>query len=314
MSGPLELGPLSLGCAPLGDLYRRVTDEEVADLVDLAFARGVRCFDTAPHYGYGRSEARLGAALAGRPRHSFVVSTKVGRDLRPVAEVPHLVDPHDIFVDPPPVRSVFAFSADAVRRQVETSLERLGLDRLDLVHVHDPDDHLDEAVAGAYPALVRLRDEGVVGAIGLGTNHAWVGEHVLERVDLDWVLLAGRVTLLDASGAERLLPACADRGVGVLAAGVFNSGLLADPRPGAPFHYAPAPPDVLARAQRLAEVCRAHGTTLAAAALHRPTREPAVASVLVGASTAAELAEDLDLLAAPLPDALWPALTAAGAA
>lgn len=303
-------GPLSLGCAPIGNLYRTVADEEVAALVDLAFARGVTLFDTAPHYGYGLSETRLGVALAGRPRDAYLLSSKVGRVLEPVD--PTTAEADDIFVATPPVRSAFDFSADGVRRSLDASLERLGVDRLDVAHVHDPDDHLDEAIGSAYPALVRLREEGIVGAVGLGTNHAAVADAVLDRVDLDWVLLAGRLTLLDGSGAA-LLDRCAERGVRVLAAGVFISGLLADPRPDAHFHYEPVAPDVLARARALAEVCAGFGTTLAAAALQRPARHPAVTSVLVGAASAGELALDLDLAATPLPDALWPALAAAGA-
>lgn len=311
MTLPFAPGPLSLGCASMGNLYRRVGDEEVGGLVEVAFERGVNLFDTAPHYGYGMSETRLGAALVGRPRDDYLLATKVGRLLVPAADV-DTGDLDEIFVDPPPLRSQFDFSADGVLRSIEASLERLGVDRLDLIHVHDPDDHLDEAFAGAYPALVRLRDEGVIGAVGLGTNHAWVGDAVLDRVDLDWLLLAGRVTLLDDSGVP-LLDRCLERGVSVLAAGVFNSGVLADPVPGAPFHYAAAPADVLARAQRLAAVCESFGTTLAAAALQRPARHPAVRTVVVGAASPAELTADLDLLASPLPDELWPALRESGA-
>lgn len=309
MTTGFDPGPVGLGCAPLGNLYRPVSDDDVAALVATAFDRGVRLFDTAPHYGYGLSEARLGAALDGRPRDDYLLATKVGRLLVPVGDDAD----DDIFVDTPPVRSRFDFSHDGVLRSVEASLARLGVDRLDLVHVHDPDDHLDRAVAEAYPALAQLRDEGVVGGIGLGTNHAWVGEAILERVDLDVLLLAGRLTLLDDS-ATALFDGCAERGVAVLAAGVFNSGLLAAPEPGARFHYEVAPPEVVAQAERLAAVCRDHGTSLAAAALHRPMRHPAVATVLVGASSAPELATDLDLLARPLPPDLWPALQAAGAA
>ncbi|MBX3314948.1 MAG: aldo/keto reductase [Actinobacteria bacterium] len=309
MTTRFDPGPVGLGCAPLGNLYRPVSDEDVVGLVDTAFAWGVRLFDTAPHYGYGLSETRLGAALADRRRDDYLLATKVGRVLVPVGDD---VD-DDIFVDTPPVRSSFDFSHDGVLRSIEASLARLGVDRLDLVHVHDPDDHLDAAVDEAYPALVRLRDEGVVGEIGLGTNHAWVGEAILDRVDLDRLLLAGRLTLLDDSGTA-VLDRCLERGVAVLAAGVFNSGLLADPGPDARFHYEVAPPEVVARAERLAEVCRDHGTSLAAAALHRSMRHPAVTTLLVGASNGAELATDLDLCARPLPDALWSALRAVGAA
>jgi D-threo-aldose 1-dehydrogenase len=309
MTGRPDPGPLGLGCAPMGNLYRPVSDDEVAALVDAAFDLGIRLFDTAPHYGYGLSEARLGAALRGRPRDEYLLATKVGRLLVPV-DGP---DDGDIFVDTPPVRSSFDFSHDGILRSIEASLERLGVDRIDVAHVHDPDDHLDQAIDEAYPALLRLCDEGVIGAIGLGTNHAWVGEAILDRVDLDRLLLAGRLTLLDDSGAA-LLVRCAERGVSVMAAGVFNSGLLADPTPGAHFHYEVAPPEVVARAERLAAVCRDHGTTLAAAAIQRPRRHPAVTTVLVGASNAAELATDADLFDDALPDDLWLDLRAAGAA
>lgn len=309
MNHRFDPGPVGLGCAPMGNLYRAVSDDDVADLVDTAFERGIRLFDTAPHYGYGLSETRLGAALRGRPRDTYLLATKVGRVLVPV-DGP---DEGDIFVDTPTVRSRFDFSEDGVRRSIDSSLARLGVDHLDLVHVHDPDDHLDQAVAEAYPALLRLRDEGVVGSIGLGTNHASVGDAVIDRVDLDVLLLAGRLTLLDDSGSD-LLDRCGERGVSVLAAGVFNSGLLADPGPGAHFHYEAASPEVVARAERLAAVCRDHGTTLAAAALHLPMRHPAVTSLVVGASSAVELTTDLDLCADPLSPGLWPALRAAGAA
>jgi D-threo-aldose 1-dehydrogenase len=311
MSLPFQPSRLGLGCAPMGNLYRAVRDEEVHGLVEVAFERGVTLFDTAPHYGYGLSETRLGEALQGRDRDSFLLATKVGRLLVPVGDV-ETSDLDEIFVDPPPFRSRFDFSHDGVLRSIESSLERLRVDRLDLIHVHDPDDHLEEAIVGAYPALLRLRDEGVIGAVGLGTNHAWVGEAILDRVDLDWLLLAGRVTLLDDSGLS-LLDRCLDRDVSVLAAGVFNSGILADPTPDAPFHYAAAPPDVLDLAQRLSAVCTAHGTSLAAAALQFPTRHAAVRSVVVGASSPAELAADLDLLATPLADDLWAALRGEGA-
>jgi len=256
------------------------------------------------------SETRLGEALRGRDRDGYLLCSKVGRLLVPADQV-ETTDLDEIFVDPPPFRSQFDFSHDGVLRSIESSLERLGVDRLDLVHVHDPDDHLDEAFAGAYPALFRLRDEGVIGAVGLGTNHAWVGDAVLDRVDLDWLLLAGRVTLLDDSGLP-LLDRCQERGVRVVAAGVFNSGVLANPAPGAPFHYAAVPENVLAEVQRMATICDEHGTTLAAAALRFPARHPAVATVLVGASSPTELSEDLDLLAAPIPDDLWAALRDAG--
>jgi D-threo-aldose 1-dehydrogenase len=302
-----EVGRLALGCAAFGNLYEPVTDDAVQACVDTAWDRGVRLFDTAPLYGHGSSETRLGNALRGRARDDYLIATKVGRLLVPTD--PAAPPAPTIFADLPPVTPVFDFSADGTLRSVEASLERLGLDRIDLLHVHDPDDHLAEAVAGAYPALVRLRDEGLVQAVGLGTNHASVAAHVLERVDLDWLLLAGRCTLLDRTGPDEVFDACVARDVRVLAAGVFNSGVLAAPGPGAPFHYAPAPPEVLAHVAAMRSVCEAHGVPLAAAALQFPLRFPAVTTVLVGARSGAEMAEDHDLLHLPIPDALWDELS-----
>jgi D-threo-aldose 1-dehydrogenase len=298
-----EVGRLSLGCAAFGNLYEVVTDEAVQATVDTAWDRGVRLFDTAPLYGHGRSEERLGQALRERPRDAYVLASKVGRLLVPVA--PAAPPEPTIFADLPPVAPVFDFSADGVRRSLDASLERLGVDRIDLVHVHDPDDHLDEAVGAAFPALLRLREEGVVSAIGLGTNHAWVAAHVLERVDLDWLLLAGRCTLLDRSGPDEVLDECEARGVRVQAAGVFNSGVLATPSATATFHYARVPAEVLARVERIEATCARHAVPLAAAALQFPLRFAAVRTVLVGARSGAEIGEDADLLDHPIPDELW---------
>lgn len=301
-----DVGRLALGCAPLGNLYEAVSEDDAQATVDAAWAHGVRLFDTAPLYGHGLSEMRLARALSGRPRDEYLLATKVGRLLVALGadEVP---DP-TIFADVPAVRPVFDFSRDGVLRSVETSLERLGVDRIDLLHVHDPDDHLDAAEAGAFAALVRLREEGVVSAIGLGTNLASVANRFVGRVDLDWLLLAGRCTLLDTSGPDEVFDRCLEHGVRVLAAGVFNSGVLAAPADGSSFHYAPAPPDVLARARAMQAACLAHGVPLAAAALQRPLREAAVDTVLVGARTAAEVDEDAALLDVPIPAELWETL------
>lgn len=305
---PLEIGRLALGCAPLGNLYEPVSDDDAQATVDAAWARGVRLFDTAPLYGHGLSEARLGRALAGRARDEYLLATKVGRLLVPLGdgEAPEPT----IFAEAPPVRPVFDFSADGILRSVEASLERLGVDRIDLLHVHDPDDHLDEAEAGAFPALIRLRDEGVVRAIGLGTNLASVAGRFVGRVDLDWLLLAGRCTLLDRSGPLEVFERCAAHGVQVLAAGVFNSGVLAAPGAGATFHYAPVPADVLVRVQAMEAACRDHGVPLAAAAIQLPLRYETVGTVLVGARTAAEVDQDAALLDVPIPAELWRVLDA----
>lgn len=304
--GTVDPGRLALGCAPLGNLYEPVTDDDADAAVDAAWAHGVRLFDTAPLYGHGLSEARLGRALSSRPRDEFLLATKVGRLLVPLPEGDH-GDP-TIFADIPPVRPVFDFSADAVVRSIESSLERLGLDRVDLVHVHDPDDHLAEAESGAFAALAALRDQGVVRAVGLGTNSASVAAHFVGRVDLDWLLLAGRCTLLDRSGPVEVFDRCERNGVAVLAAGVFNSGVLAAPAEGAWFHYAPVPPEVLSRVRTIEAVCRDHDVPIAAAAIQLPLRHAVVDTVLVGARSAAEVDQDAELLDVPIPDELWAAL------
>jgi D-threo-aldose 1-dehydrogenase len=305
-----DVGRLALGCAPLGNLYRATTDEAAQATVDAAWDAGVRLFDTAPLYGHGLSESRTGRALAGRPRDEYLLSTKVGRLLVP--------DPGGaaarggIFADVPHLRPEPDFSRDGVLRSLEASLERLGLDRVDVVHLHDPDDHLDQARREAHPALVELRDQGVIRAIGVGTNWAHVAEAFVGQVDLDCVLLAGRHTLLEQTGTPELFARCLDLGVSVVAAGVLNSGILADPRPGAPYDYGPASDAQVARAQRLGAVCDRHGVALVAAALQYPLRHPAVRVVLVGAGSSAEVVEDHRLLGVEVPAACWAELEGEG--
>lgn len=306
---------LGLGGAALGNLYDAVTESDADATVAAAWTRGIRLFDTAPLYGHGLSEQRLGRSLAKLPRDEITISTKVGRVLVPEDTAPDETPGDDtIFADVPPVRPEFDFSAAGVEASLTASMERLQTDRFDIVHVHDPDDHLDRIVAETYPALARWRDEGVVGAIGLGTNLPSTAAFVLDHLDsgeveLDWLLLAGRYTLLDRSGAE-VLDRCAQRGVRVLAAGVFNSGLLADPTGDAHFFYEPAPPAVVERARRLEVVCAGYDVPLAAAAIQFPARHPAVTVVLPGARSAAEIEEDVALYEHPIPEALWDELLA----
>lgn len=300
---------LGLGCAPLGNLYQPIADDDAVAVVRAAYDAGVRLFDTAPLYGHGLSERRLGAALASMPRDTVTVSTKVGRLLVPDAPGETV---ETIFTKVPPVHPVFDFSADGVHRSLEASLERLGLDRVDIVHVHDPDDHADDALEGAFPALRRWRDEGVVRAIGAGMNQARMLARFVREAGVDCVLLAGRYTLLDQSGLDELLPLCEREGVTVIAAGVFNSGLLADPNPGAHFDYAPAPAALVERARALAAVCERHDVPLTAAALQFPTAHPAVSSVLTGVQTVDELRANLADFERPIPSELWDDLRSEG--
>lgn len=307
----VRVSTLALGAAGIGNLFTPVTDDEAAQAVDTAWEAGVRYFDTAPHYGLGLSERRLGAALRARPRHEYAVSTKVGRILEPVPSATGDDLAHG-FAVPATHRRRWDFSARGVRRSIEESLRRLALDRIDIVYLHDPDDHMEQALEQAYPELERLRAEGAVGAIGAGMNHAGPLARFVRETDIDAVLLAGRYTLLDQSGFAGLLPLAAERGVGVVVGGVLNSGVLADPRPGATFDYAPARPDLLARALDIRAVCERHGVPLRAAALHFPLGSPAVTSVLTGARSAAEVRDAAALLGRPVPDALWAELRERG--
>ncbi|MFG2039414.1 aldo/keto reductase [Dactylosporangium sp. NPDC048998] len=312
----MRLGKHGLGCAQLGNLYRERSDEDARAIVDAAWDAGIRYFDTAPHYGIGLSERRLGAALRDRPRSQYTVSTKVGRLLEPTGEGGDDLadDLADGFAVPRTHRRVWDFTRDGVRRSIEDSLARLGLDRVDIALLHDPEHHPEVALRQGFPALVELRAEGVVRAIGAGSKDAAVLTRVVAECTPDIVMVAGRFTLLEQPAAERLLPACAAAGVGVLAAGVFNSGLLAEDRPraGLPYEYGAAPADLVRRAAEIAGVCAEHGTTLPAAAIAFPARDPAVTTVVLGADSAEQVRRNAALFDAPPADSLWPALTGRG--
>ncbi|GGP00442.1 aldo/keto reductase [Nonomuraea glycinis] len=302
----IQLPRHGLGTAPIGGLFQALTDEQAKATIDAAWDGGVRLFDTAPHYGLGLSERRLGAALAGRS--GYVLSTKVGRLLVPSSRGGRDDEGFDV---PATYERVWDFSRDGVRRSLEESLGRLGLPQVDLVLIHDPDAHVDQAIAEAYPALAELRAQGVVKAIGVGMNQWQAPLRFVQETDLDVVMLAGRYTLLDQSGLP-LLAACAERGVRVLAAGVFNSGLLATPEPSGTFDYAPAPLPIIERARRLAAICERHDVRLPQAAMAFPLRHPAIAAVVLGARTPEEVRTNAALRQRPVPDALWHDLRAEG--
>ncbi|MGH3879462.1 MAG: aldo/keto reductase [Actinophytocola sp.] len=302
---------LGLGCAQLGNLYRAMSDDTARAIVDTAWARGIRYFDTAPHYGLGLSERRLGAALAGRTRDAYVVSTKVGRLLveHPGREGERDTEGFDV---PRTHKRRRDYSRDGVLRSLESSLARLGLDRVDIAFVHDPEDHVDEALTGALPALAELRDQGVLRGIGLGMNFDSMLAEFVRRADVDVVMIAGRYTLLEQPALDELLPLCEERGVRVMAAGVFNSGILASRTPGDTYDYAAAPPELVARARRIAEICERHGVELPRAAIALPAAHPAVESVVLGASSPAQVDVNADRAAAAVPVALWADLVAEG--
>jgi D-threo-aldose 1-dehydrogenase len=301
----LKLGPLVFGGAPIGGLYEQVSDEQAYGALAAAWDAGIRAFDTAPYYGVGLSEQRTGSFLAGRPRDEYVVSTKVGRLLVPSAGP---VEGVNSFYGTPVLSQVRDYSRDGALRSVSDSLARMGLDRLDIVLIHDPDDHLEEALDGAYQALAELRSQGVISAVGAGMNSAEALAWLVERAGFDCVLMAGRYTLLENGAASTLFPLCQQRGVAVLAGGVFNSGILAG---GTTYNYAPAPAEVAARVRALRAVCEKYEVPLAAAALQFVLRHPAVTAAVVGARSAHEIRTDAEYLKVTIPDELWTELLSA---
>lgn len=339
----LEVPRLGIGTVPLGDMVGPIGEDEAAAVIRRAYELGARLYDTAPQYGIGLAERRLGRVLPELPREEYIVATKVGRLLRPVSSwtklggtlgdawsrgprgVPRLarntargvkrlagrsttarlgypLERGDAALD-----AVFDFSYDGTLRSIEESLQRLKVDRLDIVLIHDPDAHLDEALAGSYPALARLREEGVVSAIGVGSNKVDPLVRLAREGDFDCFLVAGRYSMLDQSALPDLLPLCAARGISIVIGGVFNSGMLVDPRPGQLYDYQRqgASSPWLMRALALKEVCARHGVPLAAAAVQFPLGHPSVTTVLTGVSSAQEVEHNAAMFNWPIPAALW---------
>ena len=302
----MAITEIGLGAAQFGNLFRETTDEACIEAVDAAWELGVRYFDTAPHYGLGLSELRLGRALAGRPRDEFVLSTKVGRILVPTPERAGELD-DDGFVTPAVFRREWDFSRDGILRSIDESLDRLGVDDIDIAFLHDPDEHWDEASTTGIDALTELRDQGIVRAIGAGMNQSAMLTEFVRRCDVDVMMVAGRYTLLDRSAADDLLPLALERGVGVVAAAIYNSGLLstAEVRADASFDYGRASAEVVERARRMAAACDRHGVTLPDAAVQFALRHPAVTSVVVGLRTAEQVAGTAERASVEIPQSLW---------
>lgn len=305
--GSLEVTSIGLGSAPLGGLFTPVSNADAEATVARAWSLGVRFFDTAPLYGFGLAERRLGAFLRQQKRESYVISTKVGRLLR-APDGGTAEDEH--YKGTPRERPVFDFSHDGVLRSVEESLGRLGLDHVDVLLVHDPDDHYDEAVTGAFRALQRLRSEGTVKAIGAGMNQSEMPVRFAEAVPVDCFLLAGRYTLLDQGALDALFPVCAAKSIGILLGGIYNSGILANPHTSAKFNYEDADPVLVARARELDALCRKHGTELKAAALQFCMAHPAVTVAVMGARNAAEVSDNMAMSEKAVPQAFWQELRA----
>jgi D-threo-aldose 1-dehydrogenase len=305
--GSLEITSLGLGTAPLGGLFAPVSDADAEATLAAGWAAGIRFYDTAPLYGFGLAERRLGAFLRQQKRESYAISTKVGRLLRApdggAAE-------DDFYKSGQRERPVFDFSYDGVMRSVEESLNRLGLDRVDVLLVHDPDDQYDEAVSGAFRALERLRADGTVKAIGSGMNQSEMLVRFAEAVPVDCFLLAGRYTLLDQGALDALFPVCKAKNIGILLGGIYNSGILANPHIGAKFNYQDADAALVARALELDALCRKHGTELKAAALQFGMAHPAVTVAVLGARNAAEVADNIAMSERAVPAAFWRELRA----
>lgn len=309
----LSLPRVGLGTASLGNFLGSITDEQATETIAGAYRSGVRYFDTAPLYGHGLAERRLAEGL-GDQRSDVVISTKVGRLLR--ADAPRdesqYVDGTPFYTDVPDVGPVWDFSYDGVRTSLAESLERMDVEHVDILNLHDPDEHYDVASTTAYRALRDLRAEGAIKGIGAGMKQTPVLTRLVETCDLDVVLLAGRYTLLDQSSMDELLPACRRRGTSVIAGGVFNSGVLLDPSEGARFDYVPAASVVLKKARAIREVCDRYDVPLGAAAIQFPLAHPEVGSLLIGARSPEEFQMDLDLLAVPIPGDLWRTLRSEG--
>lgn len=300
----VDVTALAMGGGPLGGLFAPVDRGVAAETLAAAWDAGIRYFDTAPHYGIGQSERWFGEFLLEQPRDEFTVSTKVGRVL---VEQDPAGRTDEAFEVPATHRRVWDFSRDGVRRSLEDSLQRMGLDQVDVLYLHDAEDHFEDALRHGYPALAELRDEGVVGAIGSGMGDSALLTRLVREADVDVVMLAGRYTLLDQTALDDLLPACRERGVSVAAASVFNSGVLAEPRPGdgATYAYAPASDPVLQRANRVADVCEAHGVTLPQAAIAFPLTHAVVASVVLGLRSPDEVRQDARMFGTGVPTQLW---------
>jgi D-threo-aldose 1-dehydrogenase len=318
----LHFTELGFGGAPLGNLYRPLTEKEARATLDAAWSAGCRYYDTAPLYGLGLSETRFNGFLRAKPRDSYLLSTKIGRLLELCP--PEQRSRQGAFFETPSRREVFDYSYDGVMRSLEFSLERLGVDQIDIVYAHDvdifthgskeaSDARIRELMEGGYKALIKLRESGAIKAFGAGVNDWQVAETLARAGDFDVFLLAGRYTLLEQDALESFLPYCVEKKIGVVIGGPFNSGILATgPKRGAFYNYAPAPEAVLERVRRIEAICKAHGVKLAEAALRFPLSHPAIVSVIPGGQKPGEVRRNAEMLDAQIPPALWRALKAEG--
>ena len=301
----LQVTQLGLGCAALGGLYGDIPDEQAHAVVQRALDLGLNLFDTAPLYGSGKSEIRVGEVLKDIPRDDFVLCTKVGRVLDPVTDEDEDRG-QEIFDQPPPFKPVFDYSYDGVMRSFEESLQRLQLDRVDILHIHDPDDHYTEAITSAYPAIAALREQGAITGVSAGMNQWEMLADFARAGDFDCFLLAGRYSLLEQESLDVLLPLCAEKNIGILAGGTYNSGILAKgAAPGAKYNYGDAPEDIIDRARRLEEVSDRHDVDIKAAASQFALAHPVVTSIIPGTRQPDRVTENFELLKVSIPADYW---------
>ncbi|MGF1475576.1 MAG: aldo/keto reductase [Geminicoccaceae bacterium] len=317
----LMVSQMGFGGAPLGNMYEGFTDEVARAAVLASFDAGMSLFDTAPLYGHGLSEHRVGEALRGKDRDAWVLSTKIGRLLKPAA--PAEID-SGIFQGVLPFKGVFDYSYDAVMRSVEDSFQRIGTHRIDILLAHDLDvwthrseearqTYVAQFMAGGYRAMVELREQGAIKAIGAGVNEVSACQDLLDKGDFDTFLLAGRYTLLEQGALDGFLPRCAERGVTLMIGGPYNTGILATGAvEGAYYNYQPAPSDIMERVAKIEAVTKNHGVPLATAALHFPLHHPQVASIIPGVRHPDEVARNKTIFESQVPDALWHELKAEG--
>jgi D-threo-aldose 1-dehydrogenase len=318
-STELHCTALGFGSAPLGNRFRTLTEQACLDLVDDAWDRGIRVFDTAPMYGYGLAENRLGTALRSRPRDDYLLSTKVGRLLHPAARQS---PDDDMWTGVPPMRVHYDYTYSGAMRSIEDSLQRMLTDHIDIVLIHDCDRYghgadqpavFEQAMSGAARALVDLRDQHVIGAVGVGVNEADVCVAAAQRCDFDVFLLAGRYSLLEQDSLDDVMPVCVDQGISLLLGGVYNSGILATGAvPGAHYNYAPASPEIINRVRLIETICAAHHVPIAAVSLQFALAHPAVASVLLGASSPQQQQRNSEAAQTVIPTRLWLDLQQAG--
>ncbi|MSR81480.1 MAG: aldo/keto reductase [Candidatus Latescibacteria bacterium] len=299
----LQVTRLGLGCAALGGLYGDIPEEQATAVVQRALVLGLNLFDTAPLYGSGKSEQRLGRALQGVPRDSYVLASKVGRILVPAQGSER---GQEIYANPPPFQPVFDFSYDGVMRSFESSLQRLGVDRIDILHIHDPDDHYEAAINGAYPALDKLRSQGVIRAVSAGMNQWEMLARFAREGRFDCFLLAGRYSLLEQEAMDELLPLCLEKQIGIMAGGTYNSGILAKgAQAGSKYNYADAPPQIIEKARQLEEVAARHQVSIKAAASQFALAHPAITTIIPGTRQPSRVDENFELLSEKIPAAFW---------